>query len=139
LNAVSLPPRQRAPKLEGLQAGEYIVVEPAAKPTGIKAADFKGFPLFMACIAFALDADNGGLDFIAELWVMFLGVFARGYKFSVLSHTFKVAVRPLSFMLEGSRKPQVFSLNQVFGHQPGKMFKRTVISALAVIGETAGG
>ena len=47
MNAVSLPPRQRAPKLEGLQAGEYIVVEPAAQPTGVKTADFKGFSLLV--------------------------------------------------------------------------------------------
>jgi hypothetical protein len=29
--------------------------------------------------------------------------------------------------------------DQVFGNQPGKMFKRSVICALAIIGETAAG
>jgi hypothetical protein len=31
------------------------------------------------------------------------------------------------------------ALNPVFGHQPGKMFKRSVIGALSVIRKTTGG
>jgi hypothetical protein len=41
--------------------------------------------------------------------------------------------------LEGLLEPDMIGLNQVFGHQPGKMLKRAVIGALAVIRETAGG
>jgi hypothetical protein len=70
LNGISIPPRQRAPKLKGLQAGEYIVVEPAAQPGRIEAADFKAFSLFMARIAITLDAYYGGFYFIAHLGVV---------------------------------------------------------------------
>jgi hypothetical protein len=42
-------------------------------------------------------------------------------------------------ILEGFGNPDVIGLNQVFGHQPGKMLKRAVIGALPVIRETAGG
>jgi hypothetical protein len=70
LNGISLPPRQRAPELESLQAWKYVVVKPAAQSGWVKAADFKAFALFMARIAIALDAYNGGFDLIADLWVM---------------------------------------------------------------------
>ena len=65
-DGVSLPPGEVAPELEGAQAGEDVMVEPAAQAAGVVAADFERLAHPVSRAAFALDAGDGRLHPVAD-------------------------------------------------------------------------
>lgn len=69
-DGVSFPPGEVAPELERAQAGEDVMVEPAAQAAGIVAADFERLAHPVSRAAFALDARDGRLHPIADSRVL---------------------------------------------------------------------
>jgi len=65
-DGVSLPPGEAAPELEGAQAGEDVMVEPAAQAAGIVAADFERLAHSVPGAALTPDARDGRLNPVAD-------------------------------------------------------------------------
>jgi hypothetical protein len=70
LNRISFPPGEISAELERAQAGEDVMVKPAAEPSGVVAADIEGFAHSMRRSAFAFDARNGRSDTISDSRIM---------------------------------------------------------------------
>ena len=65
LNGIALPPGQIPAKLKCLQAGEDVVIEPAAQAGRIVAADFEGLANLVTRSTRSFRTDDGGDNLVS--------------------------------------------------------------------------